>query len=78
MFQVLPALFNALIPMSFAVLRQRYHALTTALAMEAVLQTLGFLNVNAIMAMVVQTASTSATRDALRVMALMKTNALHA
>ena len=64
--------------MSFAVMRRSYHALTTALAMEAVLQTLGFLNVNAIMAMVVQTASTSATRDALRVMALMKTNALHA
>ena len=78
MFQVLPALFNALIPMSFAELRRSYHALTTALAMEAVLQTLGFLNVNAIMAMVVQTASTSATKDALRVMVLMKTNALHA
>ena len=64
--------------MSFAVLRRRYHALITALAMEAVLTTKGFLNVNAIMDMVVQTASTSATRDALHVMALIQTNALHA
>jgi len=45
--------------------------------MEAALQTLGFLSVHVIMDMVVQTASSSATRDALHVMALMKTNALH-
>jgi len=63
--------------MSFAVMRRSYHASTTVLAMEAALQTLGFLSVHVIMDMVVQTASSSATRDALHVMALMKTNALH-